>query len=203
MTTAIATGLTLVTAPAVEVVTAAQVKSHARIDTTADDTHLSSFLIPAARRHLESAYNLAMVNQTWDLALDEFPNDPDRPIWIPRYPLVSITSITYVDTAGASQTWASSKYRVDTAHRPGRVTPAYGETWPSTRDQTGAVVVRFVAGHGAAATDVPEVMRLAVMAYVAHLYAHRELVTDQSLGAVPSHITWMLADAGVYIPEQR
>lgn len=204
MSTAIATGLTLVTGPTVEVVTRAQVKSHAKIDTTADDAHLDDFLIPAARKHLESVYNLAMVNQTWDLTLDEFPNDSATPIWVPRYPLVSITSITYVDTAGDSQTWAASNYRVDAKHRPGRVTPAYGVTWPSTRDQTGAATVRFVAGHGTTADDVPEVLRLSVMVYVAHLYAFREpIITGTIVADIPMHVAALMADQGAYIPEQR
>lgn len=108
--------------------------------------------IQAARIEAETKTRGVLVTQTWDLHLDNFPG---WEMHIPNPPLQSVSSITYVDTDGTTQTLAADQYLVDTKSQPGRITPAFGLTWPTTRAQTNAVTVRFVAGHGAAAA-VPE-----------------------------------------------
>jgi hypothetical protein len=66
---------------------------------------------------------------------------------LPKSPLLSVTSVQYVDGSGALQTLDPSQYLVDTATKPGRVTPAFGLAWPVARRQMDAVRVTFVAGH--------------------------------------------------------
>ena len=52
----------------------------------------------------------ALLTQTWDMYLDEFPCAGE--IIIPLSPLQSVTSVSYVDQHGATQTWASANYRI-------------------------------------------------------------------------------------------
>ncbi|HJT63076.1 MAG TPA: phage head-tail connector protein [Burkholderiales bacterium] len=156
--------LKLVTAPAEEPVTLAEAKLHLRETETALDALIQS-LIVAATAHAEDFTGRRLVTQTWDYFLDAFP------CWgiaIPYPPLASITSIKYVDTEGVEQTLASSEYLVDVKSSPGRVTPAYGKTWPSIRSQMNAVTIRFVAGYGLHAA-VPEKIRNACLL---HIEAH-------------------------------
>ena len=54
-------------------------------------------------------------------------------IKIAKWPLSSVTSIAYLDADGDSQTLSASKYIVDAANIPGRIKPAFGEVWPTTR----------------------------------------------------------------------
>lgn len=165
----------LVTGPAVEPVHLDEVKQHCRVtpsDVT-DDALLQGY-IAAARRAVERHTNRALVSQTWDVKFDAWPAD-DR-LRLPLAPLSSVTSISYVDEAGDSQTWAASNYRVvapaGPQARPGLVELGYEKTFPSVRAIADAITVRIVAGYGASWNDVPEDLRLAILILVAEFYAN-------------------------------
>jgi uncharacterized phiE125 gp8 family phage protein len=114
--------LSLVTSATAEPVTRQQFKAHARITRDDEDGVIDGYLL-AARRYVETALRRQLVNATWRLTLDCFPACID----VPLPPLSSVSSITYVDTDGATQTLNSSLYRVDTYSQPGRITPAYDQ----------------------------------------------------------------------------
>jgi uncharacterized phiE125 gp8 family phage protein len=157
-------GLSLVTAPTVEPISLIEAKASLKIDTDDDNEPLDA-LIRAARFRCETITGRQLMTATWELRLDAFPCS--YVIEIPKPPLLSITSISYVDTAGATQVWNSSNYLVDAPAGPfagfGRVQPAYGISWPSTRSDTlNAVLIRFTAGYGAAAEAVPADIRYAI-----------------------------------------
>ena len=150
--------------------------SHSRIDSTGDSALVTLYL-RAARQLVENDSHRALVNRTVTCQLDRFPAGRDV-LWLPKPPLVSVASITYVDTAGASTTMASTDYVVDTRSMPGRVQPRYGSVWPSAQQRLGAVTLTYTAGYGAASTDVPETDRQAIRMLVGHWYEHREAVGD-------------------------
>ena len=158
-------------------------------NTTADA--LLSALITSAREHTEDACSRAWITQTRDLVLDEFPEGLE-PILIPRLPLISVTSITYIDTAGATQTWSNTLYDVDITS--GRIAPAYGQVYPTTEPGTlAAVTVRFVCGYGAAASTVPSRAKSAMKLLVAHSWAHRGDAKDEGREAVDLAVDTLLA----------
>lgn len=162
--------LRLATAPAAEPVSAAEFKSHARIDHTDDDTYISSFVLPAARQYVEEYTRSSLIDQSWDLWLDAFPTV----IYLPRGPVDSVTSITYTDSAGAGQTLGTAVYTADTDSIPARIYEAYGQTWPVTYGIPKAVKVRFKAGYGTAGTDCPYPVIQAIKIVAAELYENRE-----------------------------
>lgn len=164
-------GLSLVTAPAIEPVTLSEAKAHLRVEHTNEDALILG-LIQAAREYAEVYCNRALLTQTWDLTLDYFPACGF--IELPKPILQSITSITYKDTAGDTQTWATSNYIVDTKGVFGRITPAYGIVWPSTQSIINAVTVRFVAGYGDDTDSVPQSIKQGILMYVADLYDGRQ-----------------------------
>ncbi len=163
--------LTLVTAPAVLPIGLQESKDHLNVD-HADHDALIDALIGAAVEQAEGFLGRALITQTWDWKLDRF--DAAALEAVPKAPLQSVTSITYTDTAGAGQTWDAAKYRVDTDSQPGRITPAYGESFPSTRAETNAVTARLVAGYGAGVGAVPFQIKAAILIMVADLYLNRE-----------------------------
>ena len=169
--------LTIVTAPAVEPLTAAECKSHSRIDTSADDTLLGTYIKAARIYAEETLLGRQLITATWDWILDKFPSGLE-PLYPPRPPLQSVTSITYTDEDGDEQTWSSAEYTVDTDSEPGRIVPAYDEVYPTTRNVINAVTVRFKAGHGDAATDVPEPSRQLIRFIVALWHEYREPIVD-------------------------
>jgi len=172
--------LTRVTAPTVEPVTLAEASLYVKMDHTTDDALITS-LIVAARELCEVKTERSFVNTTWDLTLDYLP----RCIFLPRSRLSSVTSLSYYATDGTLTVMSSADYVVDTASEPGRITQAVNATWPGTQDRTGAVIVRFVAGYGAAASSVPDSIKAAIQLLVGHWYENRESVV---VGTITSEL---------------
>lgn len=168
----------LITPPDGEVVTLDEARSQCRIDQSDEDALLQSY-IQASGQHIEDVTGRQRLTATWELSLDGFS------CWIdvPKPPLRSVTSITYVDQAGVTQTWAASNYKVlgavganpsPTARR-GRIELAYGAFWPITRWESGSVMVRFSAGYGDA-SKVPTALKQAQLMLISHWYRNREPV---------------------------
>lgn len=168
-------GLSLVTEPADEPVDlpAARYQCGISEDNGYNDQNLLS-LINAARKYVEQRINRQLVTATWDLLLDRFPCSSEA-ILVPLAPLVSVTSISYLDSAGTQTTWSSSNYRVSTSREPGRIVPVVGQTYPTTYGTVDAVTVRFVAGYGDA-SDVPLGIKQAILLLVNHWFENRSPV---------------------------
>jgi uncharacterized phiE125 gp8 family phage protein len=181
--------ITIITPPTVEPITLSEVKANSRIATSADDTLLTA-LITVARQMTESEIGKALIDTTID-----YRTDWCFPAWfdVPRGPLRSVTSVSYVDTAGATQVLAANQYVVDSYDAEGRIVPAYSVSWPSTRLVQNAVTVRYVAGYGAAASAVPLAIRHAILMLVDHLYEHAGSITELKLDETPMAYRMMLA----------
>lgn len=169
--------ITVVTPPATEPLDIFEAKSQLKVGHDFENTDIE-FLITAARELAESFTRRAFITRTLDLKLPCFPGDA---IFLPQPRLIAVSSITYVDTNGDSQTLSSSTYASDASHLPGIVYPAYNESWPSTRAQRQAVTVRYTAGYGSSASDVPGPIRAAIRLIVGHLYKHRSAVLTGSI----------------------
>jgi uncharacterized phiE125 gp8 family phage protein len=195
--------LTLVTGPAARPLTAAEARTQTRHSTL--DATLAELLIDAAVQRGERATNRAWITQTWDEVLDAFP--PCGFIEVPKPPLQSVTHIKYRDTTGTLQTWASSNYVVEAPAGPrcarGRISLAYGVTWPSTYGQAGDVQIRFVCGYGATAATVPAILRMAALMDVATLYANPENVIKGIIVAALPGGSKDIYDAHHSYPTQR
>ena len=165
---------TLITAPTAEPVSTVEAKAHLRVDISDDDT-LIDVLVAAAREDVEARSWRALITQTWELVLDEWPSKSF--IELPRPPLQSVTSVKYKDQDGSESTWAASNYIVDTDKEPGRVHLANGISWPTVSlYPTSGIRVRYVAGYGDDAADVPRRYVQAIKLMVGHLYENREAV---------------------------
>jgi len=176
--------LTLVTGPTAEPVGVPEAKDHVRVDQDTDDSLIDA-LIVTARRTVEAWRNEALITQTWNLILDAFPEGDT--LRVPLPPLQSITHIKYTDADGDESTFSADSYIVDTDSDPGRVVLKTGQSWPGTTLQAAnGVEVRFVAGYGDAAGDVPREVRQAMLLMIGHWYENREEVTvGQVARAIP------------------
>lgn len=159
-----------------------------RVDASDEDTYIGA-LIKAAIEWCERFTKRSFVQTTWQLQLDQFATL----IELPRPPLISVDQVDYVDTSGVSQTLASSVYQVDTKAEPGRLCEAYGQTWPTTRDQIAAVTITYKAGYGATAASVPDAIVHAVKLLVAHWFESREpVITGTIVTPVPLTVERLL-----------
>jgi uncharacterized phiE125 gp8 family phage protein len=193
--------LVLTTPPTQEPITVDDVLDFSRVDADTD-TALVDTLITVARQHIEGAHlNRSLLTQTWDWYLDDFPCVTDRNPWgsfiVPRPPLQSVSYIKYTDTDGALQTLSSSLYTVDTSSEPGRITVAYGESWPSVRCIPNAVNVRFIAGWSDV-NAIPEPIKQAIRVRTTQLYEHREeILIGASVADLPT-VELLLAEYRMY-----
>lgn len=170
--------LKLVTAPPVEPVTLDEVKASLRLTTADEDTLLTNFII-AARMDCEFKTGRSLITTAWRLTLDSF----DELREIPKPPLQSVTSVTYVDSNGTEQTLDPSAYRVDSDSEPGRIEPVDAQ-WPATKTQVNAVTVLFTAGYGDAGSAVPMPVRQWIILAVGDMYANRERSSTERLQAL-------------------
>lgn len=161
------------TAPVLEPVTTDEVKAQCRVTGSADDWLIAG-MVKAVRQSLEGRdgwLGLALVTQTWDYKLNEFPAGS---IDLPLPPLASVISVAYRDEDGAPQTFSSGSYTVTGVGLPGggAIALAEGESWPATDGTAECVTVRFVAG--LAQADVPEAIKLGIKLLVEDQYDRPE-----------------------------
>lgn len=151
---------------------------------TEEDSLLNN-LITVARQTVEDRTGRSLCTQTWQLRLDDWPSG-DR-IILPRPPLQSVTSVTYVEDDGTSSTFASASYDVLYSGSVPIVTPcvpsgelvlASGYSWPSTALRTAApITVEYVAGYGVASA-VPLPIKQALLLLVGHWFENREATAE-------------------------
>lgn len=168
-------GVTVSTVPNIEPVELDDVKTHARVDLSADDGYLLD-LLTVARRHVELITSRALITQTIDESFTAFPASSEQGFVLARAPVQSVTSITYYDEDLSTSTVVSSaNYQVDTAVSPAVIRLKPGATWPTdTLRRSSGVVVRYVAGYGGSASDVPADILHAIKLLVGQMYTHRE-----------------------------
>lgn len=178
--------LKLVTGPTTEPITLDDAKKQLEIalgDTTHDE-HVSR-LITSARRDVERITRRALITQTWRRKLNAFY---EPVILLPRPPLISVSSVTYFDSDGVSQSLSSSLYQVDTESAPGSIRPGPNEVWPVTQvSKVGAITITFVAGFGDR-TSVPEEYKELIRGLVAFRFWSRGDLDAK----IPDHLMWAM-----------
>lgn len=150
--------------------------SHLNLANSNDDQLLLGY-IKGAVDFFEKETRRAIMSQTWDYSLDEFPEK----IRLPIRDVQSISSVTYTDTDGNSQTLAAANYDFDAT---GRLEPSYNNYWPSTRAELNAVSVRFVAGY----TNIPDGVTQGILMLSAYFYENRENASPVNLYGLPVDI---------------
>ena len=185
--------LIIITPPAIEPVSVAEVLDAARIDGTDYDSQ-AAIAIKAVRKNAEARLGRFLISQTVERVLDAFPS-VEIDLNVPN--VQSITSLKYYDTAGVEQTMASNLYSLDSASIPCWLLPAYGTAWPATYDMANALRVRFVAGYGSLAADVEEDIRLWIITRCVQVLNSPDGLTDANIsssnfidGLLDAHIVY-------------
>jgi len=172
---------------------ATEVKGHLRIDSDDEAGRIQSVCIPAAEQWAESATGRQLITATWQLFLDRFPSDSGCPIYLPKPPLQSVTSVKYYDGGGVQQTWAASNYTVTAPAGPkagpGFILPKVNAYYPDVYGSPYEIEIEFKAGYGDTPANVPGLLKSGMLILVAELFEHREqgivgnIVNEVPLGA--------------------
>jgi uncharacterized phiE125 gp8 family phage protein len=183
--------LSLVTAPTGQAVTTDDAKLFLRVDHD-DENDVIDDAVKAAtefcqeetgRQYLTASYTLRL--RGWWMG----------PFTLPKPPMRSVTSITYIDTAGATQTLAGTYYESFAPLKgPGQIVRFPFQVWPVHQaDREYPVIVTFSAGYGTAA-DIPFRTRQAILMATAWFYDHRDpgQLELQAVRSLLAHETWGL-----------
>lgn len=193
----------VVTAPAYEPVSLAQAKLWCRIDSDiTDQDDVVTQLIQTMREYAENLTGRAFIQRDLQLVTNcyttlYFDGVSRVGLSLPYPPLVAVSSITYIDTDGATQTLDTADYNVHTWHEPGFVVEDWDATWPSYRREPDAIRVSYTAGYALGAgsppgadeyrANLPSALKTWMQARIATLYECREQLTFGASGFVIPH----------------
>jgi uncharacterized phiE125 gp8 family phage protein len=150
---------TLVTPSEELPVTVEEAKDNLGVIGTDDDAQIR-MLIAGIVEETESYLGRSIINKTWRVTLDAFPDA----IELANPPISSVSSVQYYDTDGVLQTLHPDDYYVDRVMLPGYVVPSVGKRWPSTQCRLNAVMVEYIAGYGETSASVPADIRAYISA---------------------------------------
>jgi uncharacterized phiE125 gp8 family phage protein len=186
--------LTVTVEPALEPVTLPEAMAYAEYEGDEESKKdLMRSLLVTARRKVERDAAVALITQTRVAKFSCFPRCGEQAF--PVAPVQTV-AITYLDIAGASQTWGTSNYQVDTTSRPPRVAPVWNQIWPVTSYGTfNAATFTIVCGYGDTADLVPEEAKTAIKLLAKTWFWNRcvGVVTDEIDGqymALIGELSW-------------
>ncbi len=170
---------------------------HLRAPNGALENEYIEWLIRASYRQAEKWTNRALIPQTFRLVMSAFPWGD---IYVPKAPLISASSIDYVDSGGAASLAGSpEEFLVITPsgyeNKRGRIQPLAGASWPSASSPD-TVTLTFIAGYpivdGVAA--IPEDINDARLLWIGERFKQRSLTDhafNQNKAAIQARAMWM------------
>ena len=201
-------GLTVSAQPTTEPLSEGEIRAYCRVQ---DDTDLDILLMmgKAARQFCEEFTNRAMLLQTMHLFLDA-NEDMETPLWegmrtgpflnyyknyvtLARGPVHSVVSVQTFNDSDVATTMAASKYFVDNAREPARITLRTGETFPTALRVANSIKIIYKVGYSSVSL-VPEPLKLGMLMHIAYMYDQRGDMKDyQQTLAMPPMIQKLYA----------
>jgi uncharacterized phiE125 gp8 family phage protein len=165
-------------AAASEPVTLAEAKAQCLIEVPDADTDTTlNQKIKAARAYVEAYTGTVLVSRTVAVKCDCFADMAKLPL----APVASVSSISYVDSAGDTQTLATSVYELRSDGLQVAIVLKYGQSWPSI--QSGSrVTLTAVVGYSA----IPDDVAAALLLLIASSFHERENMPVGERSAVDS-----------------
>ena len=153
-----------------------------RLTSTTIEDDLLNAIITGAREHVEDITRRALITQTWDFSINDWPRA--NYIKLPLGNLQTVSSVKWKDEDGTETTLTvTTDYLVEqNGEQCGRVVLPYGVSWPSgTLYPSRPITIRYVCGWTTRAL-VPYKIKAALKLIAADLYEMRgEPVIGQSV----------------------
>jgi uncharacterized phiE125 gp8 family phage protein len=151
-------------------------KSMLRVDFTDDDAVLL-FYLEAAQQFVERHTRRLLSQQTKTLHIRRWPDE----VTLQFPPFDSVSAVTYRDTAGATQTLASSRYVVELDQALAVV--RFLDDLPELNEDAPRVSVSWLCGY--TNSTIPRDLQLAVCRLAGTYYVNPEAVSMLTLQQVP------------------
>lgn len=162
----------IATAPAVTPISVSEFKLFARIDHDDEDAALA-LMIAAVTDAAERYLGRALIEQTIYYTLDNWPG---REVELPYPPLISVTGIHLRKADGTwdATPYDAANYYAITEGIPGSIALRSGAVEPINVDADyGRYQIRYKAGYGDEADEVPAAIRQALLIWANNAYENR------------------------------
>lgn len=158
--------------PTFEPVTLAEAKRQCNLD-AGNDAHDESLnaIIQSARAQLERDSLLVCCAGTYTVKRTDWGCLDWFELPSSLRPVSAVSSITYVDTSGTTQTWSSSQYSLDTYSIAPVVRLNYDYQWPTLRGDYNGITITCTAGYSAGA--LPPAVKLAALTLVKAIWCDK------------------------------
>lgn len=168
-----------VTGSPASLVTLAEAKDHLEIDHSDKDTYITS-LVAAASQMIDGAEGMVGKPVGQQTVTYSIKDAPSNDIYLPIFPVKSITSISYIDTDGNSQSIGTSDFRLIGNEDYAVIETVDGYEWPSVFDRQDAITFTLLCGFDV----VPDALKHACLMLVAHWFENREAAGEQSIRGI-------------------
>lgn len=156
-----------ITAPALEPLSLVETKLFLRVDTTAEDTLITS-LIKVAREAAEIFTGRSLNTQSHRFILEGVLPET---IILPKSPIISVQTVSVSLRGANAQTLDAARYRLI---NPRGVLQLFDSPSGDT------LTITYAAGYGDNASDVPSLIRQGMLHHIAQMFDSRE-----QTGAIP------------------
>ena len=177
----------VITAASTFPVSLTEAKSHLKVDTSADDTYITA-IIKAATQLSEEYTNRFFIDTVIEQTCSSFADLQT----LFKSKVSAVASVKYYDSDNSSQTLDSAIYDVQLNYEPSQIQLADGKSFPSITKRNDAVVAKYTVGYGTA-SDVPEIIKQAILLTIANFYQNRNsVVVGRIATELPMNVKWLL-----------
>lgn len=178
----------VITAAASNVLTTSEVKSHLKVDTTADDTLIDNLIIAATNSCQEYTNRFFITTE-----ITQYGDNWNDVTELFKSPIQSsLFNVKYYDTNNLLQTLASSEYNLDNSMQPSRLCEAPDKSWPSLSEKINAIEVNYNVGVDNA-SDVDNAIKQALLLTIGHWYQNREaVIVGRQVNEMPMSAKYLL-----------
>ena len=169
-------------------VSLSEAKSHLKVDTTADDTYITS-IIKAATQLSEEYTNRFFI----DTVIDQTCSDFAQLQTLFKSKVSAVAHVKYYDSDNSLQTLSATIYDTQLQYEPSQIQLADDKSFPEITKRNDAVVARYTVGYGSAASDVPEIIKQAILLTIGNFYQNRNSVVIGRIATeLPMNVKWLL-----------
>jgi len=164
-----------------------EAKSHLKVDTTADDTYITS-IIKAATQLSEEYTNRFFI----DTVIEQYASSFADLQTLFKSKVSAVAYVKYYDSDNSLQTLSATVYDTQLNYEPSQIQLAENQSFPSITKRNDAVVARYTVGYGSA-SDVPEIIKQAILLTIGNFYQNRNSVVIGRIATeLPMNVKWLL-----------
>ena len=165
-----------------------EAKSHLKVDTSADDTYIES-IIKAATQLSEEYTNRFFI----DTVIEQYASSFAELQTLFKSKVNDVQYVKYYDSDETLQTLADTEYDKMLSYEPSQIQLADGKSFPSITKRNDAVICRYTVGYGSSASDVPEIIKQAILLTIGNFYQNRNSVVIGRIATeLPQNVKWLL-----------